>query len=522
MSTQGLIRASLNPSERVRLHVRAISQPRHPPHLRRRRRCGLACLERLLATAAWPLSPLAQGSPVSNHGIWYRRSILSFQERLGTRGEIARCANTGHFAGGQDGGSRTLGPAVLSFGPRKYRAQPAITLRGGTTVAPAAWRRGDPHQSGSREPADHGDLEIRPASRVDRLPKKGEAMPVTHGSWLVALSIIVAIQGAYVGLSLAVQVAAAGGFRRRLLLAGAAISLAVAIWAMHYVGMSALHASAHLAHASMFVAASVVVAIAASGLALWLAAGRGGRPPLLLSAIALGMAIAGMHYTAMAGLTLVPHPGPASGAPSLSTDLLAIVVAFVAFLVSGIFLLTFVPDRLATIRTGATPPSERARAPEVEPDPTAPVGIAGTIDTHLIGNGLGQGTYAPLGGAGGPPRRPARHLPVERDGATQFVAIDDIVAVHANAHYAYVFNGKSKLFCPLAIGQIEARLDAERFIRVHRSHIVNIDRVAVLKRAGDNGVIELAGTGRYTVPVSRSRLRWLRSRLDQKTGEDGL
>src|SRR6266536_4920278 len=381
---------------------------------------------------------------------------------------------------------------------------------------------GDPHQSGSREPADHGDLEIRPASRVDRLPKKGEAMPVTHGSWLVALSIIVAIQGAYVGLSLAVQVAAAGGFRRRLLLAGAAISLAVAIWAMHYVGMSALHASAHLAHASMFVAASVVVAIAASGLALWLAAGRGGRPPLLLSAIALGMAIAGMHYTAMAGLTLVPHPGPASGAPSLSTDLLAIVVAFVAFLVSGIFLLTFVPDRSATIRTGATPSSERARAPEVEPDPTAPVGIAGTIDTHLIGNGLGQGTYAPLGGAGGPPRRPARHLPVERDGATQFVAIDDIVAVHANAHYAYVFNGKSKLFCPLAIGQIEARLDAERFIRVHRSHIVNIDRVAVLKRAGDNGVIELAGTGRYTVPVSRSRLRWLRSRLDQKTGEDGL
>jgi DNA-binding LytR/AlgR family response regulator len=74
----------------------------------------------------------------------------------------------------------------------------------------------------------------------------------------------------------------------------------------------------------------------------------------------------------------------------------------------------------------------------------------------------------------------------------------------------------------LAIGQIEARLDAERFIRVHRSHIVNIDRVAGLRRAGDNGVVELAGTGRYTVPVSRSRLRWLRSRLDRKTGEAEL
>ena len=64
-------------------------------------------------------------------------------------------------------------------------------------------------------------------------------MPVTHEPWLVALSIVVAIQGAYVGLSLAVQVGEAAGLRRRLLLAGAALSLAVAIWAMHFVGMLA-------------------------------------------------------------------------------------------------------------------------------------------------------------------------------------------------------------------------------------------------------------------------------------------
>jgi len=198
-------------------------------------------------------------------------------------------------------------------------------------------------------------------------------MQVTHEPWLVALSLIVAIQGAYVGLSLAVQVAGAVGLRRRLLLAGAAISLGVAIWSMHfvgmlaarltipvdylvfptllsflvcvivvgaavfaasagpltatrlatsavfmgggiasmhYIGMSALHASAHLTHASGFVAASVVFAVATSGLALWLAGGRSGRPPLLLSAAALGVAIAGMHYTAMAGLTLFPHVSP--------------------------------------------------------------------------------------------------------------------------------------------------------------------------------------------------------------------
>ena len=44
-----------------------------------------------------------------------------------------------------------------------------------------------------------------------------------------------------------------------------------------------------------------------------------------------------------------------------------------------------------------------------------------------------------------------------------------------------------------AISDVEARLDRSRFVRVHRSHIVNIDRVVGLKRAGDNGLIELAG-----------------------------
>src|SRR5262245_40212438 len=39
--------------------------------------------------------------------------------------------------------------------------------------------------------------------------KGDSAMPVTHEPWLVALSLVVAIQGAYVGLSLAVQVAGA-------------------------------------------------------------------------------------------------------------------------------------------------------------------------------------------------------------------------------------------------------------------------------------------------------------------------
>jgi hypothetical protein len=48
-------------------------------------------------------------------------------------------------------------------------------------------------------------------------------MHVAYEPWLVLLSIVMAIQGAYVGFSLAVQIGGAVGMRRRLLLAGAGL-----------------------------------------------------------------------------------------------------------------------------------------------------------------------------------------------------------------------------------------------------------------------------------------------------------
>jgi NO-binding membrane sensor protein with MHYT domain len=397
-------------------------------------------------------------------------------------------------------------------------------------------------------------------------------MPVTYEPWLVLLSVVIAIQGAYVGLGLAVQIGDAAGLRRRLLLAGAAFSLAVAIWAMHfvgmlaarlpfpidylvlptllsflvcvivvgaavyatssgpltrirlmlsaglmgagifsmhYIGMSALHASAHMTHTAAYVAASMAVAIGASGLALWLATGRGGRPPLILSAVAFGIAVSGMHYTAMAGMAILPHPTAATTAPALSTDLLAIVVAVVAFCVSGVFLLFLVPERSREASQPLLPenPPEDPPLPRLE-SPSAEIGRA---------------RYGPLGGAGAPPRRFAHHLPVERDGGTHHVAVDSIVAVHANAHYTTIFDGTAKLFCPLPISDVEARLDTSRFVRVHRSHIVNIERVIRVKRAGDSGMVELEALApaadSYAVPVSRSRVGWLKSRIGTKPAE---
>ncbi len=48
----------------------------------------------------------------------------------------------------------------------------------------------------------------------------GNTVQVSHEPWLVVLSVLVAIQGAYVGLSLAVRISSAGVQHRRALLAG--------------------------------------------------------------------------------------------------------------------------------------------------------------------------------------------------------------------------------------------------------------------------------------------------------------
>ena len=64
-------------------------------------------------------------------------------------------------------------------------------------------------------------------------------MTVPHEPWLVALSMAIAVQGSFVGLSLARDLDRAEGFRRRLALAGASLTLATGVWSMHFVGMLA-------------------------------------------------------------------------------------------------------------------------------------------------------------------------------------------------------------------------------------------------------------------------------------------
>jgi NO-binding membrane sensor protein with MHYT domain/nitrogen-specific signal transduction histidine kinase/ActR/RegA family two-component response regulator len=124
---------------------------------------------------------------------------------------------------------------------------------------------------------------------------------------LVLVSIFVAIVASYSALSLAGRVTESKGRARYAWTVGGAIAMGSGIWAMHFVGMLAFSLPIPIAFDIPITVASLLLPIAASGLALW-QVGRVdlGRVRLALSALLMGLGINAMHYTGMAAMRMAP------------------------------------------------------------------------------------------------------------------------------------------------------------------------------------------------------------------------
>jgi signal transduction histidine kinase len=115
-------------------------------------------------------------------------------------------------------------------------------------------------------------------------------------------------------------------------LAGGTV-LGLAIGAMHYTGAEALSLPATARWDWDYVAASVVIGIVASVTCLALASRASGTLRRIGAALALVLAICGLHFTGMAAVTYSYDPLIVAPAQILAPDILAIVVAIVALLI---------------------------------------------------------------------------------------------------------------------------------------------------------------------------------------------
>jgi len=161
------------------------------------------------------------------------------------------------------------------------------------------------------------------------LPHPVNAVHPTWNSGLVFLSVALAVLAAYTSLKLASRISRANGSRWRWL-AGGAVGMGVGIWSMHFIGMLAMSLPIVLSYDPMVTADSLLIAIVTSGFALQVAsAKRYSAWRHLAGSLIMGSGIAAMHYSGMAAIRMVPaiHYDGRLVAASLLVAVLASYVA---------------------------------------------------------------------------------------------------------------------------------------------------------------------------------------------------
>lgn len=176
------------------------------------------------------------------------------------------------------------------------------------------------------------------------------SMPINYHFSLTAFSFLIAL----ISATLAINIAISGQTlsARRLIVATSLLSTGVVT--MHYVGMVTIVEHVAIRWQFSLILLSVVIAIIASGIGLWLAfhLRQNTRRALinrLIAALVMALAIASMHYTGMGAATFT-HFGHTAH-DGLSTLELSIWVCAVTLVILGIMLvISMVDSQLRTSR----------------------------------------------------------------------------------------------------------------------------------------------------------------------------
>jgi two-component system, LytTR family, response regulator len=137
------------------------------------------------------------------------------------------------------------------------------------------------------------------------------------------------------------------------------------------------------------------------------------------------------------------------------------------------------------------------------------MGLLNQLEHSALGSPTGEATRT----AG--PAKPLAHLVVRHDRRVTLLRTPDIDWIEAADYYARVRSGGRSFLIRETMASLETRLDSTRFFRIHRSAIVNLDRVKEIQTSfkGEHVVILLDGT---RLPLNRNRRALLEKFLDQK------
>ncbi|MGH6841511.1 MAG: diguanylate cyclase domain-containing protein [Methylocella sp.] len=194
--------------------------------------------------------------------------------------------------------------------------------------------------------------------------------PVGYDAALTAISLVAAIGAVWLAMFVAQRFAAP-------LLGGAMIGAGIA--AMHYIGMAGLLAPAQPHWDAFYVLASIAIAMTFAAIAVRVSSWG---PVLLGRLMAVGLlvvAIAGLHFTAMAAVTFVRGPRIALPPDTVVPDVL--VITMVMAVIAGLGLLGMIVDNYLALR--AAREAERIQCSEDNLARTQRIAHTGSIEQDL-------------------------------------------------------------------------------------------------------------------------------------------
>ena len=128
-----------------------------------------------------------------------------------------------------------------------------------------------------------------------------------YESSLVLLSILVAVLASFTALSLAERVASADARAAPWWIACGAFAMGSGIWSMHFLGMLAFRLPIALGYDLSITLLSWALPVAVSALALWrLSRPQPSASEVAVSALLIGLGINAMHYVGMAAMRMRP------------------------------------------------------------------------------------------------------------------------------------------------------------------------------------------------------------------------
>ena len=176
----------------------------------------------------------------------------------------------------------------------------------------------------------------------------------TYNPGLVALSFGVAAIASWTALELAGRVASLSGRIEAVWLAAGSFSMGFGVWTVHFVGMLALDLRLPHSYEPSMTALSLILAVAASTCAIWIASRESANPVHIgVSGLLMGGGFAGVHYTGMAAVQMQAEI-VYEQAGLVTSVLIAIVAATVAiWIVFSLVRRNFSTTRLPWYKAGA-------------------------------------------------------------------------------------------------------------------------------------------------------------------------